>query len=303
MANITSNGIFGDTRSDDGLLVGLPMDPISESNSNLKVYYEGFKNPVVDAGGDEGIAEMEDVGWAENDINTATAHVYSASKDNGYLLINAGTKADSGTQIQANVVSTADKIGDAHQTCGPITSTTTLMDGRELIFKTRIRVLIGASEPFNSKFALGWMVTDTSIMTNTTGALALGTGGGIGFHCNGDSGTAVLQTFIQNTSGAASFEDTGVSFAEGGSHDLADGVWGEWIDLGFRAKWDDADAPTGRCDWYVNGTKVRTVLNSNPMQATQAYSVSYALHNGPTAANQVDMAVDHILTAVTVLGR
>lgn len=299
MANITSSGIFGDTRSDGGLLVGAPMDVISESNSNLKIWHEDFKHNVVNT------AQMETIGWTDTDVGSpAGSDIITVTQENGYLAIFCGTTADTGHNIQANKALVGTRLTPPHEVMPLVTATATLMDSRELIFKTRIAVSAGDGyATWKSKFALGWITTDTNILDVADGALNIADGGGFGFHC-GENG--ILNTFYQpttNTIGATETA-TGVSFASGGSHALtANSTLSSWVELGVRARWIDASGGTGTMEFYVNGQKVQTVTGSLPMQGTKPYCVTYEAVNGPTTVNDLTLAVSSITTGITAPGR
>jgi len=294
MANISSAGILGDSRSNDGLFKGLPIDAFSELNSNFKVWHEGFKDDVVNT------AQLVLLGWKETAVGTAASRTHAVTKETGYLVINADTVADEGTNIQHNLALVGTRLAKPHESCGPLTSTATFMDGRELVFHTRIRpVIADVTDTWTSKFALGWFVADTAIMAPATGLMTVEDGGGIGFQVGEDG---ILNTFYQSTTKAVggTLTATGISFAKNGSHDLATaGTPSAWIDLGFRARWTDASVPTGSCEWFVNGQSVQQTNNINPMQSTQTYSVTYEVINGAATANQLDLHVADLLTGVT----
>ncbi len=256
-----------------------PIHTISP-RSNYKSWIEEFSDDVAD------ITALETLGWAETAITTPTAATVTALKENGYLAINPGTKADSGSQAQLNATPTA-VTASPHKTCGPLTSTATLMDGRELFFEMRFGVMSDTTA-WDGKALFGWCVTDTALLNATTGAAAIGTGGGIGFHI-GETG--VLSYFTQSTT-TYNAVDTGISILA-----LDAAATFQWYTLGFRARWTDASAATGQVEFYRDGSLIGTVVDDMPMTSTQTYSVSYSVLNGP--ARDSDVAIDYIITGVS----
>jgi hypothetical protein len=279
---------MGSTHYSGPILVGggvadeSPIHTISP-RSNYKTWVEEFKEDVAD------IAAMETLGWTETAINTPTAATNIVTKETGYLLINPGTKADAGSSLQLNAAPTGAGLATAHQSAGPLTSTTTLMDGRELFFETRIGVS-GTTAAWDAKCIFGWIVTDTALMTGATGVPALATGGGIGFHFGEDG---VLSYFTQATVvGGYTAVDTGLDITTLGAAATI-----QWYTLGFRARWVDASGGTGVVHFYRDGNLIGTVTDGLPMQSTQTYSVSFEMLTGPALVN--DFYVDYIVTGVS----
>jgi len=277
--------ILGSNRAGKGLFENTSVGLTSRFQSPYKEFYEDFTTVVSTAG-------MEDAGWTETSAGSAT-NAYS--QELGMLVVNAHTVADQGSSLQNNAAGTTSATSQVTNLPGPITSTDTLMDGRELIWATRIGLLVGDGTSFDSKLLIGFFVTDTALMTAATGALDLATGGGIGFHINGDTGDGSIDAVIQGTDTATS-TDTGVSVGTLSS------TMGNFVDLGFRARWVDAGTGTGTVDYFVNGTKVVTVTDGLPMQSTQVYSNSIELINGPATADEVDLGVEYIYNAISRAG-
>jgi hypothetical protein len=252
------------------------------NRSNYKVWIENFDANVAD------ITAIETLGWAETEVGTTTSRSNVVSKATGYLLLNPGTADDTGTNIQHNVVPTTSAIVAPHKTCGPLTSTTTLMDNRELLFETRIGVS-GTTAAWSGKTVIGWVLSpDTALMTVTSGVPAIGTGGGIGFNIREDG---VLRYFTQSTTVHNSVT-THLNIATLGAANVI-----QWYTLGFRARWLDASAATGVVDFYLDGGLLGSVSNDMPMTSTEVYAVSYEMLNGGGLVN--DLYVDYIVTGLS----
>lgn len=287
--NIKSNGITGDTKAAGGLFQGVGAEKFSSTRSPLNSYIEEFGYTIAD------IAQMELIGWTETAINTPTSATISAVKNNGYLAVNPGTKADSGSSLQANAAPGGTRTAPVTQILGPLVSSTTLMDSRELIWAARVGFLSGATT-WDGKVAIGWIVTDTALMTNTTGVLALATGGGFGFRI---SELGSIDRFHQATTAAtdANAVATGQFVGNNGLDATVTADTINWFNLGCRASWVDASAGTGKIDYYINDVLVDTQVNELPMQSTQTYSFSLEVLNGPVTDS--DVYVDWIVTGVT----
>lgn len=277
---------MGNTHYSGPILVGggvageAPIHSISP-RSNYKVWVEEFTEPVAS------IAAMETVGWAEAAINTPTAATIVATAETGYLLLNPGTKADAGTSIQRNLLPTAARINSTHKIIPPLVSTATLMDGRELFFEARIGVS-GTTAAWDAKAIFGWIVTDTAMMTGTTGVPALADGGGIGFHIGEDGVLSYFTQSVDTYNAVATTIDIST---------LGAAATFQWYTLGFRARWVDASAATGVVDFYVDGNLAGTVVDDMPMTSTETYSVSCEMLTGPALVN--DLAIDYIITGVS----
>lgn len=241
------------------------------------------------------IADLETDGWVETPVGTAAARSWAYNEALGLLVINADTVAEEGTNAQANAAATAAAIHHAHNLIGPITSTTTLMDGRELIWATRVGFLNGAGTVWNSAALFGWFVTDAALMTPATGALAIATGGGIGFHI---TQAGQLNAVVQGTTAATS-TDTSLDMGTMAA------TFGNFWDLGFRWRCVDASSGTGVVDFFVNGRRVVRVNGATtalPMQSTEVYSNTIEVINGPAAADQVDVGLEYIYNAISRAG-
>jgi hypothetical protein len=284
--------LLASSNAGDGLFDDIPIGVVDRMRSPYACYYEDFSSA-------SSITNWESAGWTETAVGTAASRSIAYSGQQRALIINADTVADEGTSSQYNSTSGGPRI---HLLYG-VTSTATLMDNQELIWATRISFLVGDGSTFDSKALLGWFVTDTALMTPSTGALAIASGGGIGFHISGDAGgtsTGSIDAVVQGTTSATSTA-TGVTVTDATTTFAGTGAVG-WIDLGFRARWVDASAGTGTVDFYVNGVKrvsIDGATTALPMQSTQTYSNTIELINGPATADQVDMGVAYMFNAIT----
>jgi len=290
--------IVGDNRAAGGMLQGIPINESTKVRSDWECFYQTFYDDVAS------ITEMEKLGWAETQV-TGAGPTIVGTKEEGFLaLIGVGDDADEGTNIQLISANATDPASVPHKSIGPLTSTPTLMDNRSLICSTRVRFQpASAFSADGPKFVFGWLTTDTAIMTPGTGALAIATGGGIGFHM-GETGT--FSSFYQSTTVDDVSVDTGFDLSVIAASQT-------WWGLGTRIDFLDASEGTGTMRWYIQdenaGTpwrEIRKVVGTGsalgvPMQSTQVYGVSFALINGATV--DADLHISEIFTAITKPGR
>ena len=286
--------LLGSHRATNGLFEGLPLGVVDHHRSPFLCFYDDLT--YINS-----IAGAEAAGWTETAVGTAASRSVAYSVRLRALEINADTVADEGSNLQYNAAPTT---GIRGRLLPPIASTANLMNAKELIWSSRISFLVGNGSTFDSKALFGWFVTNTGLMTAATGALNIGTGGGIGFHVSGDAGgtsTGSLDCVCQAISTPVSVP-SGVVISTAGTAFATVG----WIDVGFRARWrgGTGDPHVGRGDvkYYVNGRHVATIVDNMPMQSTQTYSNSIEVINGPATADQVDMGVESIFNGITRIG-
>jgi hypothetical protein len=277
--------ILGSNRAGRGLFSDAPLGIVDKARSPFKIYDEHFTTDAAD--GDLALR-----GATVTAINTPTAATEVVTSETGFLLINPGSKADSGTEVQFDVVANGTAANDVAPWNLPplITSTATLMDAREMFFYSRL-ALTSDSTAFDGHFIFGWFVKDTSLMTNTTGVPSVATGGGFGFHMSEDG---ILRRL--GSEDAITANGTAVG---NGKYDL-DSVTAaadNWLTLGARARWVDASAATGQIDYYVNGALVATQVDSLPMDSTETFALTAGIHNGP--ANVVDLKMDNLIFGIS----
>jgi len=270
-----------------GLFDDVSLGAVDSARSPYKVWTDNFDVQAADG-------QLVKMGATLTDLNSATSAGESISGQNPYLLINPGTKSDAGSSVQFNAAPATDLAGAPFRSAGPIVSTASLMDGREFFFYTRVG-FASDTTAWDGKAIVGWIVDDTTPLATATGALTIGTGGGVGFAV---AETGELSYF---TSGGA--VTTSTDTATNVLTDTADaddaGAY-VWYTLGTRTRFVDASAGTGVTDFYVDGRNVATVADSVTMPSTQTYSMTYTICNGP--ARDSDLAVDYCITGITRSG-
>lgn len=283
--NIRSRGIFGDIRSGAGLYRGLPADVLSRSGSPYQTWFEDFDStPIADG-------ELAGSGAVVTDINSATSPTEVADPATGYLLINPGSKADAGTEVQfTGAVSQTTAVSPLVKTPGTITSTATLMDNRELIWAARVGFQSGATT-WDGKAIFGWITTDTSLLTSGTGVPSVAAGGGAGFHI-AEAGTFT----VFSTNAAVTAAGTSINTPDFSSG-LSAATTLEWHEFGLRIRWTDASAGSGSTMFYIDGAHVATITDTQPMDSTEGYNTTFGIVNGPSQVS--DMAVDWVMTAIS----
>jgi len=279
-----------------GPLLGAPKGPFAGTSVGLTSRFRGpyrehlelFESILSEA-------DLAACGWTQSDNGTTGTATIARSGAQGGMIMNPGTTADTGISIQNNVIPAETKVSRTTLSVGPVVSTTTLMDNRELIWATRVGFLQGTGTAWTNKAVLGWAVTDTALMTPTTGVLAVTTGGGAFFHIT-EAGQ--LNAVVQGTTVATS-ADTGIDIG------TLSTAFGNFLDLAIRIRWVDASAGTGVAEFYVNGTRTNVVNGATtalPMQSTQTYSSTFEILNGPTTSPAVDMLVEYLYTGITRAG-
>ncbi len=272
----------------------LPLGVVDRGRAIYKTWYEPFDVQMADTLLDGRGATTTAIGLpaADSEVITGAAP---------YLLVNPGTTANTGNNIQVVAApSQATYTTPALRTFGPMTSTTTLMLGRELFWRQRVGVRSNATT-WDGAMLLGVFVTDTSLIDATTGAPTVGTGGGIGFHIgiDGIMRAVCSQSAITSAAyGTANLAETvGVTIGSG-AYALTANTF-KWFTLGFRAKWDATTITQGQVQFYVNDVLVANFRKTSamPISSTQVYSVSFPVING--AAQESDLAIDHILTGIS----
>lgn len=286
MATHFTGPLLGSIQSGGGVFQDLPLGAVDKVRSNYKVWVEDFSDEMADA-------ELANRGVTLTDIGTATSPTEVVTAETRYLLLNPGTKADSGSEIQCIAVPSSN-VQPPLKVPGLITSTTTLMDGLDMTWACRFGVMSDTTA-WDGKVIMGWITTDTSMLSPTTGLPTVATGGGIGFHI-GETGT--LSYFGDQTAitTAAQLVDTGTSVLA-----LTTAATFQWYEVGFRAHWIDASGGTGWIRYYLDGVELGVIATDLPMQSTQGYGVSFGIVNGP--ARDSDLAIDYIVTGITGPGR
>jgi hypothetical protein len=274
--------LLGSDSARGGLLRDVPLSAVEAARSPYKVLVEDFGVQLVDG-------DLAARGATVTAINTPTAATEVVTGVAPYLLINPGSKADSGSEIQFNANATDGSVN----TIGPITTTATHMDTKELFFEARVGLTSDSSTVFDGHFLLGWFVDDTTLITQTTGVMAIPAGGGFGFYVDGDTGDASLDYVSSNAAITAATGASGINVQT----DITTGSF-KWYTLGARCFFNDASAQTGYTEFYVNGRKIATVNDAVPMGTNaKVYSFTVVAQNGP--AQVMDVALDYVITGVT----
>lgn len=285
--------LLGSDRAGGGCLEDVQLAAGDRARGPYKVHVENFDVQVA-----SGAAALTTaMGVTVSDINTATAPAQSITGANGYLLIDPGTKAASGTEIQFGLVPDGTTV-PTFSTVGPMISTSTLMVGRELVWYSRVGLRSNATT-WDGHALLGWWTADTSLMDNTNGNPTVATGGGIGFHI-GESGLIRVYcatTAFTSASTSPAVESTGITLGTGSYAFTANQF--RWFTFGFRAQWSSTSSAIGNARFYIDDRQVAVISRTSAMAmtSTQAYSVTYGIHNGPALLS--DLAVSQIVTAVT----
>lgn len=254
-------------------------------------------------------------GATVTDIASATSpdEIVALNGAANYLIINPGTSVDDGTEIQFDISANGTAANDVRplKILGPITSTTTLMDGKEIFFQTRIGIQTDATlgAGMDGHIMIGWITKDTSLMAPTTGVPTVVAGGGFGFHINGDPGgtsagaTAYITPFsTEDGITADPTRNTGVVVPDVIADLTRVGVASQyyWYTLGAKMRVVDADALTGVTDFYINGRLVDSIADSICMDSTEVFQFTIGVHNGPV--DTIDLAVEYIFTGITRAG-
>jgi hypothetical protein len=273
--------LLGSGNSVKGLFDDIPLGSVDQVRSPYTVHVEDFRHAIADGG-------VAGAGWTLTNINTATLPTEVVDPETGYLLLNPGTKAASGSELQKILLpSQATYVAPAHDVLGPITSTATLMDNKEIFWAARVG-LMSDTTAWDGHFVIGWITTDTSLMSNTTGALSIAAGGGFGFHVGENGSLGYFCSPDAVTTSTAS----GTSFLA-----LTTAATPEWVVLGARMRVVDASGSTGTCDFFINGQLAGTINNATCMDSTEEFAFSLGIHNGPARDN--DIAVDWIVSGIS----
>ena len=278
--------LLGSSESVKGLFDDVSLATSDLVRSPYQIMVEDFDYPFVDG-------LLVTSGFTTTDIGTAGTPTEVVDAETGYLLLNPGDGDDDGTQSAYNIPPAGLTTANPEfNLLGPIDSTATLMDNREMIMYFRVG-FSSETVVWQGKACFGWIEsTDIALMDPATGDLTIQAGGGTGFHVAEDGTLGVFSTNAAVTSST----DTGVNVLT----DIAAVTAGDfvWYTLGFRTRWLDASAGTGFTDFYVNGNKSVRITDTMPMDSTEAYAITFEYLNGPAGFN-MDMAVDYVVSGLT----
>ena len=276
------------------MVSGGPLDdvargPVDNAVGVYKVYYEDFKEQM--AASADG---LNDSGWLNTDINSATSATETVTGLNGALFLNPGSKADAGMELQFNAVavSGADNAAEitTHQILPEFLQPDTLFDGKEIFFQTRIGSVSDSATDNDSKYIIGFFQNDTSLLNSGSGVPSVVAGGGFGFVKAELGGVTGVSTNAAITAAGTALDPAVSELALDGAATIT------WHTYAARCRVIDASAGTGFTDfWYdgIHSLRLATV----PFDATDTHSFTLGLVNGPSQI--ADWHVDYILTGWT----
>lgn len=183
-ARVSGTHFQGPLLSNKGVFDQLPIGAIDNARSPYKIYYEDFAEQAADA-------QIETMGFTVTAINSPTSATEVITGAQRALLVNPGSKVDSGSELQFNIPSTAASLGSTFKIMPEFTQTTTLMDNQEIFFQVRMGTASDSATANDSKYLLGFFVDDTALMAEATGLPTVAAGGGFGFH-KGETGAVTL---------------------------------------------------------------------------------------------------------------
>lgn len=268
-----------------GPLEDLPLGLVDQGRSPYRVYYEDFRERFVDN-------QAELSGWQSDDLGSGTANSAVRVGADEALLLNAGSTADEGIQIQFKLPAVGTALTSTHRVLPEFTSTTTLMDNREIFFQTRFGIQTVTAATNDSKWAIGIFADDDELIAPLTGLPAVAAGGGFGFF-QGEDGVVTAASTEAAITAAGTALDPAVDLTA-----LTTDATTEWHTCAARVRVIDADAGTGRADFWWDG-RHRLALTTVPFDSTELYSMAFAICNGPATVNLADMFVDYVITGIT----
>jgi hypothetical protein len=263
----------------------LPLGLIDQGRSPYRVYYEDFRERFAD-----GQAELS--GWQSDNLGAGTAATVVRLGADESMLINAGTTADEGQQIQFKIPAVGTALTSTHRVLPEFDSTATLMDNREIFFQTRFGIRAATAASNNCKWAIGIFTDDDELIAPLTGLPAVAAGGGFGFF-QGEDGAVTAASTEAAIVAAGTALVPAVDLTA-----LTTDATTEWHTCAARCRVIDADAGTGQTDFWWDGTH-RLTLTTVPFDSTESYSMAFAICNGPAVVNVADMYVDYLITGIT----
>jgi hypothetical protein len=268
----------------DGLYSAVPTGAYDNVHGQYKVWVEEFNVDMADN-------QLDTMGWTVSDIGTATTPSNTVAAPAHYLLVNPGTKGDSGTELQFKDAVTTGDVTQHHFIMPGWTNTATLFDSRSIFFEARVGYYSDTTA-WDAKALIGFFVQDTTLLHATTGLPIIAAGGGLGFFIGEDGAVSYLNT-------NAAIVAAGTALSNSASWITAVASTPTWHTLGMRCDITDADAFTGTTYVYYDGVLTDTVTNTTaqPFDATDAYAFTLAILNGPARAN--DLCVDYVITGCT----
>lgn len=282
-ARVSGTHFQGPLLSNKGVFDQLPIGAIDNARSPYKIYYEDFAEQAADA-------QIETMGFTVTPINSPTSAAEAITGAQRALLVDPGSKADSGSELQFNIPSTAASLGSTFKIMPEFVQTATLMDNQEIFFQVRMGTASDSATDNDCKYLLGFFVNDTTLMASATGLPTVAAGGGFGFH-KGELGAVTLLSTEAAITAAGTACSPAVSEVALGA--TATYVWHTYA---ARCRVIDADAGTGMTDFWYDNVHVGS-LATVPFDATDTHSFTFGAINGP--AQDADFQLDYILTGIT----
>ena len=282
-AKVHGTHFQGPLLGNKGVFDDLPLGAIDNARSPYKIYYEDFQEDAVDA-------QLETQGWTVTAINTPTAASEVVLGANRALLLDPGSKVDSGSEIQFNIPATAASVSGTHRVIPEIIQTATLFDNQEIFFQVRMGTASNLATANDGKWLLGYFVNDTDLLSSTTGLPTVDAGGGFGFHKGETGAVTALSTEAAITAAGTALSPAVTELA------LVTNDVLEWHTYAARCRVIDASAGTGQTDFWYDGVYSGS-LATVPFDATDTSSFTIAYLNGPVQIQ--DYHIDYILTGIT----
>ena len=267
----------------EGPLEDCPLSVVDGIRSPYKVWYEDFREDKLDA-------EMALSGWTSTDLGGGAATVVTGIDGSLMCVIDLTVTADDGISLQYNIVNAAAATGSGHKILPEFTTAATTFDNREIFFQVRMATNSDSATDNDVKYLLGFFLTDTTILSATTGLPTVAAGGGFGFHKAELGAVTCLSTEAAITAAGTAMVP---AVSELVQTPVSTDVWHTYA---ARVRGIDASAGTGQCDFWYDGVH-RLTLETIPFDATDEYAFTIAAINGP---NQIaDIKIDYILTGAT----
>jgi len=282
-ARASGSHFQGPILGNKGVFDDLPLGAVDNARSPYKVYYEDFAEQAADA-------QVETMGFTVTAINTPTAATETILGANRALLINPGTKADSGSELQFNIPSTAASLGSTFKILPEFVQTATLMDNQEIFFQVRMATQSDSATDNDAKWLLGFFVNDTTLMNSASGVPSVAAGGGFGFHKGELGAVTAVSTEAAITAAGTALSPARTEVALGAANTNV------WHTYAARCRVIDASAGTGQTDFWYDGVYSGS-LSTVPFDATDTSSFTIGVLNGP--AQVADLHIDYILTGIT----
>jgi len=281
-----ATGIQGSHWKNQLMVSGGPLDDcprgvVDAAVSPYKIYYEDFREQMADH------EQLSTMGWTMADLGGGSGTIAVASDH--ALVIDCTATADDGIEMQFDIPGTAASVSSTHNVIPEMTSTTTLMDGREIFFQVRMGTSSASATLNDCKYLMGIFEKKVVILTVAGGLPAVDAGGGFGFH-KGEGGAVTLLSTNAAITAAGTAAVPAIS-------ELADTITVfNWHTYAARCRIIDASAGTGVTDFWYDGVHRGRIENTQPFDSTEVYSFTFAAANATIAT---DFQIDYIMAGIT----